>query len=360
MDYTFARHEDVTSAVRRVAHVQVEAALADLRRPDATGVVEAVHDCRKRCKKLRGLVRLVRPALGKRYRPANTAFRDAARALSDYRDAHALLATFDDLVVAAAAQLPDGGLGPVRAGLAERAVASTEAVSGRSDLIERAEELITAGAARIDDWTLDDDGWDAIAGGLAKTYGRGVDALASVRRSPSPGRSHEWRKRAKYTWYHLRLLECSAPSILTPTSSLFHDLSDALGDSHDLAVLTDQLRTDPASYGGDEVVGGATVLVEGYRQQLEHRALLLGVRLYAESPERFTKRLGRYWAAWHELGDEEPAGELSDLFGPDDGLADLTVAELRSLARDAQVAGRSGLPRDDLVAALRAAGVTGP
>ena len=47
-----------------------------------------VHDVRKRCKKVRGLLRLVRPGLGPDYRRANADVRDAARELSSLRDAH--------------------------------------------------------------------------------------------------------------------------------------------------------------------------------------------------------------------------------------------------------------------------------
>ena len=48
---------------------------------------------------------------------------------------------------------------------------------------------------------------------------------------------HEWRKRTKDAGYHVRLLRDAAPSILEPLEDRFHDLSDALGDAHDLVVI---------------------------------------------------------------------------------------------------------------------------
>ena len=53
---------------------------------------EAIHDARKRLKKARAALRLARAALTKdEYRWENSALRDAARPLSDVRDAQALI-----------------------------------------------------------------------------------------------------------------------------------------------------------------------------------------------------------------------------------------------------------------------------
>ena len=97
MGYAFDGDESVTDAVRRITDEQVERAVSALEQVEDHDLEATVHDCRKRAKKLRGLLRLVRPALGKAYGPANESFRDAGRELSAIRDAHATLATFDAL-----------------------------------------------------------------------------------------------------------------------------------------------------------------------------------------------------------------------------------------------------------------------
>ncbi|MFP4512798.1 MAG: CHAD domain-containing protein [Acidimicrobiales bacterium] len=318
--------------------------------------MEAVHDCRKRCKKLRALVRLVRPSLGSQYRDANETFRDAARELSSIRDAESLLGTFDDVVAASIDQLPDGGLPGVRAGLRHRAVAATAKVEDDDDAMRRARRLLEQGREAIDDWSLNDDGWDAIGPGLHKTYTRGRKALGTVVDSPSPEHFHEWRKRAKYTWYHVRLLEDAAPSVLDPLGKRFKNLADALGDAHDLAVLEQLLTSSPDEFGGDEQVDGALVVLRGRRGALEEAARSLGARLYAETPDAFVDRLGRYWNTWQAMGDELRAGELAELYPPDDGLEALNVGQLAAMAEAAGVPGRSGMRKADLIGALRALG----
>ncbi len=253
MAYRFSRDEDLTRGVRRVARDQIEKALTQLDELDGEGVEDAVHDVRKRCKKVRGVVRLVRPELGKEYQRANTLARAAARELSSIRDAHALLATFDDLVAAHADQLPAGRLTGVRTGLRARADAATATVTGDDERIARARRLLAGLRDRTEKWSAPDEA-DVIRGGLAKTYGRGRDGWAASQEDPSDERLHEWRKRVKYLWYHTRLLAPAAPSVLGPAAKRLHDLSDSLGDDHDLAVLTRLLRAEPEAFGGEAEV----------------------------------------------------------------------------------------------------------
>ena len=63
---------------------------------------------------------------------------------------------------------------------------------------------------RLDRWlalvTPQAEGWEALAPGVRRQYGRGADALASLGDAPTDEQLHEWRKRAKDLWYHLRLL----------------------------------------------------------------------------------------------------------------------------------------------------------
>lgn len=358
MSYRFERDESIPDGVRRVAHELLDEALGLLEEP-GDDVEDAVHQVRKNCKMLRGLVRLVRPGMGDWYRTANVTARDAARELASIRDAHALLETFDHLVAARAGEVDGAGDGvvPVRTELAARAEAATQAVSGRDQRILDASELLTQLRDQIADWPLTDD-VDVLAGGAAKTYERGRKRWRENQFDPTDEGLHQWRKRVKYTWYHLRLLRDSAPGVLTPLIGRFHDLSDALGDDHDLVVLTEQLQAQPAAFGGDDVVERAMRLVVPTRERLQRAASSLGARLYVESPDRFSERLARYWTAWQELGDELQAGEISDMAPPSDDLDERSVRDLYTLAQHLGIPNRSTMDRDDLIGTIRAAGWT--
>jgi len=298
--YRFERDETVGDAFRRIASTQSDKALDEVGSAAANPAdEEAIHDCRKRCKKIRGLIRLVRPALDRAtYRAANEAFRDAPRELSGLRDAQALLATFDSVVAVPSEPPRLDGFESIRAELVRRAGTEPDGHDAGASTFQRAGDLLRAGHDLVVDADLHADGWGAVRGGLAQTYRRGRDALEVVYDDPTPDNFHELRKRAKYSWYHLRLLGPSAPAILDPLAKQFERLAEGLGDAHDLAVLRVQLDDDPDSFGGEATVHAALELLDQHREKLQHDGVSLAEQLYAEPPKPFARRLERYWDAW--------------------------------------------------------------
>ncbi|MGH8931732.1 MAG: CHAD domain-containing protein [Egibacteraceae bacterium] len=358
MAYRFILTETIPDGVHRIANEQVQGALDRLDHLagfDPKTVEDAVHDVRKRCKKLRGLLRLVRPAIPDAYPRANAAFRDAALQLSPIRDAHALLATFDCLVAAHTDQLPCDGISEVREGLAARARSATLAVADQKARVGRARDLLVEGKSHIEGASFDDD-FSPLSAGLVKTYKQGRNRFEDSTEQPCDEALHEWRKRVKYSWYHARLLRDSAPSMIKPLVGALHHLGDALGDDHDLAVLTGQLRSSPDEFGGTASVSWALVIVDDSRADLQRRATQAGARLYVERPRAFGDRMSGYWKSWRVFGEELPVGAISDLSGPDDSLDRLTKEQLYRKARQLDLAGRSSMDRRELVAAVRAAG----
>ncbi len=309
MAYSFDRDETVGEGMARNAASQYETALAALDDPNDLGLVETVHDVRKRCKKLRALARLARASIDN-YSDTNRAFRDAARELSGIRDSQVLIEVFDDLVSAAPAgvELPD--LCASRAALVSAHDRVTDELHTDRSALLRARALLAQGWDEVQRWDLDDD-FDALAGGLAKTYGRAAVAFERCLEAPATAELHEWRKRVKYHWYHVRMFTDAAPDILEPWADRLHDLADALGDDHDLAVFVDAL--DPEVHGGDDAVDALRVLAEGRRADLQRAAFALGARLTNEDPDAVVDRVRTCWEAWHTHGDVPDAVSLQDL-----------------------------------------------
>jgi CHAD domain-containing protein len=299
--------------VRDIAHDQVATAIDDVADP-GDDLVEAIHDCRKRCKKLRGLIRLVRHSIGNdRYHAVNDRARDAARALSTLRDASALHATYARLMAVTA---PPGGdraevVELVEGILRSRRHAVEAELGPAHSAVGRARALLDEVRTPIDDAAdaLGDD-WDQLGPGLATTYGRARSALAAAIDEPTGERFHEWRKRVKYAWYHTRLVEPSAPALIAPRMRLLHDLSDALGDAHDLVVLRAWLHSDDPVVERLPDRTPVLTLAEHAAATLEERAVGLGRIVFAESPGRHASRLGEYWSAWRDHGIPGRVGEL--------------------------------------------------
>lgn len=317
MSYSLVTGESLTEAVRRVAGEQLDDAIDDLTDAITDDPTEAIHDARKRCKKVRGLVRAVRPALGDDvYRVANDTARDAARELSDLRDATALMEMFRVVVEASDIELS----GDDDTALAARTVdelLTARHLAAESELavdhprVERARDLLIGARAESQRWDVDDEGWDALADGIAKTYKRGREAFWTTAEAPTGDNFHGWRKRVKYSWYHLRLVSDIAPTVLDPLTRAYHLLAEGLGDAHDMVVLTDTLP----SLGEDLCdLRPVEQLLGGYRSVLEQRSLALGARLHAESKSAFVERMGGYWSAYERFGPEREAGGIETLW----------------------------------------------
>jgi len=235
---------------------------------------------RQRCKKLRALVRLVRPAF-RSYREENAAFRDIAGLFSGLRDAEVVQALYDDLAACSAAP-------PVRHHSAEPESAYG---AGVDDAFEEARRRLSAARGRAQAWQLDEDGWKAVRRGLVKTYARARRAMKEAVEAPSGERYHAWRKAVKYHWYQSRLLKAAWPCEMKPRAKLARELSDALGQHHDLFVLERRLAEDPHSLGAGSAAKGVINLARQRRAALEQRAAHLGERLLSDKPDTLASHL---------------------------------------------------------------------
>jgi CHAD domain-containing protein len=277
--------------LRRIARKQVGRAIAELNLDDRD---EAVHQIRKRSKKLRALLRLVRPAAPELYRAENARIRDVARELSGARDDAASLGALGALAHEAGDRLPAEVVVAVRHGLtgAEGDDSDPSAPSERvwTELIEL--------RRRIDrDWKLPErvTGADAVAPGFRRSYAQGRDAFEELLDDPTTAALHEWRKRVKDHWYHCRLLRPVWPSVMKARASALNELSELLGDDHDLAVLRASLHADPDRFGGEANAGTTSTLLDRRRADLQRDAISLGRRVYADRPKAMERRIVRWW-----------------------------------------------------------------
>lgn len=282
--------------VRRVVLERLEHAREQLERELGRNTDEAVHTARKDLKKARSAVRLVREELGRKgFRRDNELLRDAGRELSGVRDAAVSTETLEKL-----RRHFDTRLGSVQA----RALTNAPEVSGgpgRADAPQgeaaKALELIEQGLGHVERWKLDEQGWSLLGPGVRRAYRAGREALAEVEATPSPEAVHEWRKRVKDLWYHLRLLEDAWPEPVGRLAAEAHELSALLGDHHDLTVLAAALEAGHLGLAGAEAKTLRT-LIARRQAELVDASLPLGRRLYAEKPKAFERRLGAYWDAW--------------------------------------------------------------
>lgn len=312
MSYRLEPGEPTGEGLARIVGEEIDAARDDLG-SEETDRHEAVHEARKRFKKIRAVLRLARGRLGDDlYSAENTWYRDAGRALSRVRDAQALVETAEELGgwAEATGRVEDAAVEEeIAVALAER----RERVVATSDLDARAAAIATALDERrqgLDDWPLVGEGEDAahlsdLGEGLGWIYGKGRAAFeALVAGRPADGcwsgddhAVHEWRKRVKDLWYVGRILEPVWPAGLEGWVEALDDLSDLLGDHHDLAVLggvlLEERLVDP------EVARTALATAVERQVELLAEAIPLGRRIYAEDRQAHVARMLTYWDAWN-------------------------------------------------------------
>jgi CHAD domain-containing protein len=293
--YRLKTEEGPSEGARRIAQGRAEKALERLEGTEGDGLAAAIHGARKDLKKLRGLLRLVRPGLGKKaFEAENRRYRDAGRLLSGSRDAEVKLETLlalrrhADALPSETAERWEGMLESERDAIAATLRDESE---GR---VAEAAQAIAAGRDAIQGWSLPAGSWVLVEQGLLDSYRGGRRGLQEARSKPSAENVHQWRKRAKDLWYQLRIVHDAWPQLLGATIDQAHELTELLGDHHDLAVLAEDLGSRAEL--SDRAPFEATI--EQRQGELLDAALELGARLYAEKPRAFGRRLGRYWRAW--------------------------------------------------------------
>jgi CHAD domain-containing protein len=296
MAYRLELDEGLHAGLRRAILEELQHAAGQLRPRKDQEPVEAVHEARKSMKKARAVLRLVRKPLGKQtFRQENGVMRDIGRELAGARDADVMVQTLDGLRDRATGHVGKTALDELRAHLAEQAQ-GTRVASGRrrAALVREVRAL----EQRVEQWPLGDADWATVRSGMTRSYRAGRKAFARAHADPTVENLHEWRKRAKDFWYHHRLTRDLWPEVMKPYGSAAHELSDVLGDDHDLAVLRslvaegrDAAAVTPADL--DPLVE----VIDERRAELLEAARRLGRRLYAERPQAFAARLDAYLEA---------------------------------------------------------------
>jgi CHAD domain-containing protein len=294
--YRLKQDEAVPEGIVRIAEGRIDHAIDELKGKTDSTPEEAVHEARKDMKKLRALLRLVRGELGEEtYQRENARFRDAARELAGVRDADVMLATLTGLEERFGADLPADAAGGLRQALEVHQRETSG--HGRGDAANAAIEVLREARKRVADWPLERDGFDAVEDGLRRIYRQGRRGFEASHKDPSAENLHEWRKRVKDLWYHCSILERAWPPVMAALADEAHELSDRLGDDHDLAVLLAWAHEHATALDGMERVLVFEEIVQRRRQELQAEAFAYGARLYADKPGAFTRRVERWWRA---------------------------------------------------------------
>ena len=306
------RGEPLAAGLRRMALSQADLAIEQLAPgpPDE----KAVHETRKALKRLRALLRLLEHELGaETYARESAMLRDVASHLSGARDAAVMLSTLDALIERHPRKLAKSAsvrklrrrLQAERARLQQHTLAEP---AGRAYVLGE----LHAFRWRVTGWQLSDKpGIELVDSDLSRLYrqGRRRYRRAALDRGKRITTMHEWRKRVKDLRYAAEMLDRRGSSESAPqlrkVAGRADDLSELLGEDHDLAIFAQHMREAGRRSGSAHIDGHETwrtgagtrrtllKLIAKRRRKLRVRALRQGARLYSVKPKRFTRRIRR-------------------------------------------------------------------
>ena len=304
MAFRFKLGEPFEEGCKRIAREQIERAQSQLR--DIGDQAVAVHETRKSLKRLRALLRLIRPAIGEdTFKQENAQLRQIGLSLSGARDRHVLLETVNKLEAA-------GGLG--RKGLAQALRRSLLAANGEGAPVDgaamkQAHSLLNEAKKRLARLRIAGSGFDIVGPGLEACYRGARRAFRIAYDEQTDEAFHEWRKGAQHHWRQMTLLSRAWPGYLGARASEARNLSQVLGDDHDLALLVAFVRSDAAAGITGEQAAAIEKAVRQRQRALRDIAKPRGARLFAEGARSLRRSVADYWEASVALKEHEPGDD---------------------------------------------------
>lgn len=291
MAYRFKQSESLEKAARRISADQISRALPWLEGEQTPP--ESIHEVRKATKRLRALLRAVRPALPeKTFRARYAAAGEVAEMLSQARDNFILFETIEKLELCSG----EDALPALRK-FKELLTLQLRVDAAEIDpaIVAQAHDVLEKEVKKLSKIKLNARGMSKFFDGVEHVYGRGRRNLRKAYKSKDDEAFHDLRKATQWHWRHMALMSRCWPEYYSIRIAAGRELAQLLGDEHDLSVLRAVATARSAELGeaGRVIEGAAFKRQEALRRAVHGRAK----RFFAEEPRVFRKRMEAYWRA---------------------------------------------------------------
>jgi CHAD domain-containing protein len=275
--------------LRRVVGREFRAAIQAL--ASDTHDESAIYETRKSLKKLRSVVRLLRPTMGACVSAEDRRLHEVARRLSGLRDAEVAPETLAALTERCLGRLSVTTTRAVQRTLRKR----IQRVEAHADATRtRALRELREARKSLRDCLTGIDGFSKVRPGATNGYRRARKAMKGLDEASSAAQFHRWRRRVKEHWYHVRLFEAVSRSASIRGRRLAR-LETYLGDAHNLAILRTILVRTPLARSDRRWRAEVLACIAKAQAALRRRALKLGGRLFKAKPRTFRNVLTHWW-----------------------------------------------------------------
>jgi CHAD domain-containing protein len=260
-----------------------------------TDIHESIHNARVCFKKLRAVLRLTQPQIGKKtYDLENKYYRDTSKKLSFLRDYTASIEAIDELLKNRRSVESVAMLNSLKRKLQLKR-ATTLRNAGIDDLFGSIQNHNLIARTHIPTWELDGEEKENLAKALSKNYRKAHKLYLRVAKEPTETNVHEWRKATKYFMYMVQLLRPLWPTMFAAYARELNTLTDFQGKHHDLCVLEHQLHHIKATTKlNPKTLKSLKASIVAQKKGLIAQGLESGSRVFAFE----AKELGKLVIAW--------------------------------------------------------------
>jgi CHAD domain-containing protein len=184
-------------------------------------------------------------------------------------------------------------MSPLRQKLSEQ---REHVAQDQSDLQTRIEDIVVAlddSTADIANWQLENATAGDLARGMQRVYRRARKGWKRAQQTHDPDLLHDWRKRNKYLRYHFQLLKGLDKDWASSCHKGFKELSNLLGDHHDLEVLRGVLDEMDQNVLDPVAESEFRILLREKQDALYREALQWGDALLKRKPKQMRKRVSK-------------------------------------------------------------------
>ena len=247
-----------------------------------------------RLKRVRAMLALVRGAMPEARRRSDE-LKAIADALAPARDPSSMAEAFA-AVSAQFGTLDAPAFSRVESVLRARADASQHGAIPDS-VIASARVSLEAAAASAARWAIHGRGFSVLRDGFERSYR--VTRVDRARAFSGDGASrHAWRVRVKRLADQLWLIRPAWPDVLGAHARDLREVGTALGEDHDLWLLSEALLASPGEFGDERSVRSIARLAIRAGRARVRTARRPARRALAEKPGAFVARAEALWHAW--------------------------------------------------------------
>lgn len=307
MAYRFKLNRHPAREIRRIGLTQIDLALKELSQADEQH--KSVHQARKAFKRVRSLLRLARFTIDKEaFKQQNRCFRDISRTLSGMRDKQAMIECVTKLQIRFGLEWNVPAVTGVKSWLYEQRRRGERELS--NGVRPSAVAALTESRLSFADMSISGELNDLMAG-LQDCYERGRQTRKMAYAENVDEDFHEWRKWTQQHWRHMQLLSRAWPEVMHVRIEAARELSQLLGDDHDLYFLIKLVRENGSELADEKEVARFIDGCHLHQQELRALARHRGARLFGEPSKTFRKRITTYWQESRKIerDDSEAAGD---------------------------------------------------